>query len=69
MATEASGGDIWSETDTSVVDTNQKDLEHGGNMADILRGLQASLTRLATQGPRKTDNWGGTYSYIRVHRL
>ena len=19
--------------------------------------------------PRKIDNWGGTYSYIRVHRL
>ena len=54
MATEASGGDIWSETDTSVVDTNQKDLEHGGNMADIVRGLQASLTRLATASEKQT---------------
>ena len=54
METEASGVDIWSETDTSVVDTNQKDLEHGGNMADILRGLQASLTRLATASEKQT---------------
>ena len=46
--------DIWSETDTSVVDTNQKDLEHGGNMADILRGLQASLTKLATASEKQT---------------
>ena len=21
------------------------------------------------QGPRKIDNWGGTYAYIRVHKL
>ena len=30
-----------------------------------------SLSKLIDyrQGPRKIDNWGGTYSYIRVHRL
>ena len=54
MATEAPDAEGKAETATFVVDTNKKDLELDNNMADVLRGLQASLTKLATASEKQT---------------
>ena len=44
---------LKAETTTFVVDTNKKDLKCDNNMADVLRGLQASLTKLATASEKQ----------------
>ena len=54
MATEAPDAERRAETATFVVDTNKKDRERDNNMADVLRGLQASLTKLATASEKQT---------------
>ena len=54
MATEAPDAERRAETAKFVVDTNKKDLEYDNNMADVLRGLQASLTKLATASEKQT---------------
>ena len=54
MATEAPDVGIGMEKATAVIDTNKNGLEHGNNMADVLRGLQASLMKLATASEKQT---------------
>ena len=54
MATEAPDAERRAKTAKFVVDTNKKDLEYDNNMADVLRGLQASLTKLATASKKQT---------------
>ena len=54
MVTEAPDAERRGETATFVVDTNKKDLERDNNMADVLRGQQVSLTKLATTSEMQT---------------
>ena len=54
MATEAPDAERRAETATFVVDTNKKDFERDNNVVDVLRGLQASLMKLATASEKQT---------------
>ena len=53
-ATEAPDAERRDETATFVFDTNKKDLERDNNMADVRRGLQVSLTKVATASEKQT---------------